>query len=425
MPAALERATTLSAPVRLSETATPQVERGGAEWVPGAREPERPLCYARHMAWQELFAAAAQGDLEGVRAARTPLYVRSPEGSTVLHAAATHAGDKLLGDLLRDSGLAVDVRDEAGRSPLHRGAERGCPEVIEVLVALGANPDATDEQGKTPLDLAVGADEPLTIDALLAAGATHCAPDTLLRAAERGSLAALKKVAAADPKAKARDGRTLLHLAAVTAGDELVGQLLRGGVAIDAPDPQGWTALHFACAQGQARLARALLGAGADPNAKDHEGRTPLHRLGPPATQEHVEALLAAGARLDEKDHGGFTPLELALEYELHPACELLGPRFAPPPGALSAPGWGLTHYAAALGSKAAVEALRAAGRLAEPSEDGFTVLHQAAAFGCVEAVDLLLQAGAPVGATSPDGYAPLAFAASDEVKRRLKGWGA
>lgn len=377
------------------------------------------------MAWQQLFAAAAQGDLEGVRASRTPLYVRSPDGGSVLHAAATHAGDRLLGDLLRDSGLNVDVRDEAGRSPLHRGAERGCPEVIEVLVALGANPNATDNEGKTPLDLAVGADEPLTIDALLEGGATDCAPDTLLRAAERGSVPALKKVAAADPKVKTRDGRTLLHLAAVTAGDALVGLLVRGGVAVDAKDPQGWTALHFACAQGQAPLARALLTAGADPNARDAEGRTPLHRLGPPATKEHVEALLAAGARLDEKDNAGFTPLELALEFELHPACDLLGPLFVPPEGALASLGWNLTHYAAALGSKAAVEALRASGRLAEPSEDGFTVLHQAAAFGCVEAVDLLLQAGAPVGATSPDGYAPLAFAANDEVKRRLKGWGA
>ena len=70
------------------------------------------------------------------------------------------------------------------------------------------------------------------------------------------------------------------------------------------------------------------------------------------------------------------------------------------------------------------MEALREAKRLAEPSEDGFTVLHQAAAFGCLEAIDFLLQAGAPVGATSPDGYPPIAFAASDEVRKRLKGWG-
>jgi cytohesin len=377
------------------------------------------------MAWQQLFAAAAQGDLEGVREARTPLHVRSPDGTTVLHAAATHAGDALLRDLIRDSGLPVDVRDQAGRTPLHRGSERGCPEVIEILIALGADPNAKDDEGKTPLDLAVGADEPLTIDALLEGKASACAADTMLRAAERGSVPALKLVAATDPKAKTRDGRTLLHLAAVTAGADLVPLLIRGGAAVNDKDPQGWTPLHFAAAQGQAGLVKALLAAGADPNARDGDQRTPLHRLGPPATKEHVEALLAAGADLSLQDSSGLTPLELALEYELHPACDLLGPHFVPPPGALAALGWGLAHYAAALGSKAAVEALRGAGRLAEPSEDGFTVLHQAAAFGCVEAVDLLLQAGAPVAATSPDGYTPLAFAANDEVKRRLKGWGA
>jgi ankyrin repeat protein len=377
------------------------------------------------MAWQQLFAAAAQGDLEGVRAARTPLHVRAPDGATVLHAAATHAGDALLRDLLRDSGLAVDTRDAAGRTPLHRGSERGCPEVIEILVALGADPNARDDAGHTPLDLAVGADEPLTIDALLEGGAKACAADTLLRAAERGSVAALERVAAADPRVKTRDGRTLLHLAAVTSGAALVEALVKAGVALDAKDPQGWTALHFAAAQGQAPLVKALLSAGADPNARDNDQRTPLHRLGPPATQAHVDALVAAGADLSAKDSSGFTPLELALEFELHPACDLLGPHFSLPAGATLEPGWGLVHYAASLGSKAAVEALRAAGRLAEPSEDGFTVLHQASAFGCVEAVDLLLQAGAPVAATSPDGYTPLAFAANDEVKRRLKGWGA
>jgi ankyrin repeat protein len=360
-----------------------------------------------------------------VRAARTPLHVRAPDGATVLHAAATHAGDKLLQDLLRDSGLPVDIRDGAGRSPLHRGSERGCPEVIEILVALGADPDAKDDEGKTPLDLAVTADEPLTVDALLEGGANACGAETMLRAAERGSVPALKRVAAADAKMKTRDGKTLLHLAAVTSGVDLVETLVKGGATVDAKDPQGWTALHCACAQGQAPLARALLFAGADPNAKDGEGRTPLHRLGPPATRAHLEALLEAGADLSVQDGAGFTPLELALEFELHPACDLLGPVFVPAADALAEPGWGLTHYAAALGSRAAVEALRVAKRLAEPSEDGFTVLHQAAAFGCVEAVDLLLQAGAPVDATSADGDSPLTFAANDEVKRRLKGWGA
>jgi cytohesin len=330
-----------------------------------------------------------------------------------------------LRDLLRDSGLPVDVRDEAGRSALHRGSERGCPEVIDILLALGADADARDNAGKTPLDLAVGADEPLTIDALLKGGARSCAAGTMLRAAERGSVLALKRLAGSEPQLKTADGRTLLHLAAVASDPQLVELLVRAGAAVDAKDPQGWTPLHFACAQGQAALAKALLGAGANPNARDNQQRTPLHRLGPPATQDHLDALLAWGVELDAKDEAGFTALELALEYELHPACDLLGPLYVAGADALSKPGWTLVHYAAALGSKSAIEALRVAKRLAEPSEEGFTVLHQAAAFGCVPAVDLLLQAGAPVDAASPDGYPPIAFAANDEVKRRLKGWGA
>lgn len=69
---------------------------------------------------------------------------------------------------------------------------------------------------------------------------------------------------------------------------------------------------------------------------------------------------------------------------------QLLGAAYVFHPEDLSEPGWSVTHYAAALGSASAVEALRAAGRLDEPSDDGYSVLDQARAFGCDEAVRLL-----------------------------------
>ncbi|CAM9227557.1 unnamed protein product, partial [Phaeothamnion confervicola] len=72
-----------------------------------------------------------------------------------LHEAA--AGGHLLAvkELLK-SGAAVDVRDGAGRSPLHAAA--GCADgsagVVRALLAAGADPAAGTRSGETPLHVA-------------------------------------------------------------------------------------------------------------------------------------------------------------------------------------------------------------------------------------------------------------------------------
>ena len=68
---------------------------------------------------------------------------------------------------------AVSARDSDGFTPLHFAAQETRGDVIEVLVAAGAEVDATDNWGNTPLSRAVfnsrGRGE--AVLALLAAGA--------------------------------------------------------------------------------------------------------------------------------------------------------------------------------------------------------------------------------------------------------------
>jgi ankyrin repeat protein len=372
-----------------------------------------------------LLAAATVGDLSGIAEAGAPIDARGPSGTTVLHAAATHEGEPIFETLVRRSGLPVDVRDAAGCTPLHFASGNGCPKIIEVLLSLGADANAVDAAGRSALDCAIDAAEPLTIAALLEGGATRCAPGALLRAANQESAPAILRLAVTEPLAITSDGRTLLHLSAPACAPEAVSRLIAAGVPVDARDARGDTALHLACGQSNAATVQALLAGGADPRASDAEGQTPLHRLGPPATPAHVDALLAAGADLNQRNHAGLTALEHALELDLHPACELLGAHYLPGPAALSSPGWSVVHYAAALGSAGAVQALRGAGRLDEPSEDGFTVLHQAVAFGVYRAVEALLQQGSTVDARATDGRRPIELAGSEELQRLLIAWGA
>ena len=142
-----------------------------------------------------------------------------------------------------------------GYTPLHWAAVSSeHPEVIQVLVAAGADPNGVNNSGQTPLHLAATAGDwdAENIGELLAAGA--------------------------DPMARDNNGRTPLHLAAgkmVNAHN--VNALLASGGDLEARDDEGRTPLHLAALDdGWPEAIEVLLNAGANRSARDNEGRTPL-----------------------------------------------------------------------------------------------------------------------------------------------------
>ena len=74
-------------------------------------------------------------------------------GETPLHLATiSPTGLGVIRDLL-SHGARTDVRDNKGRSPLHRAAGTGRAEIVSTLLKAGARADTLDEQGLSPLDL--------------------------------------------------------------------------------------------------------------------------------------------------------------------------------------------------------------------------------------------------------------------------------
>ena len=77
------------------------------------------------------------------------------DGSTALHAAA-HLQDARAARVLLEAGASVDAEDQWGNTPLFRAvfSYRGEVEVIEILLAYGADPSHQNKSGVAPRSFA-------------------------------------------------------------------------------------------------------------------------------------------------------------------------------------------------------------------------------------------------------------------------------
>jgi hypothetical protein len=129
----------------------------------------------------------------------------------------------LLGDLdqirkIAARGVDMDAKDSSGNTPLCRTEN---PDVIELLLSLGADPNAPCDDERAPLIVALTSQTPLsTIQALLHAGANPNTADGF--------------------------GMTPLMHASKNSDIEIVKALLAAGADVNAADKLGTTALHAA-----------------------------------------------------------------------------------------------------------------------------------------------------------------------------------
>jgi hypothetical protein len=175
----------------------------------------------------------------------------SASKATALHFAAAQGESKEIKELL-EKGVAVDARDEEGRTPLRWATDFEQPYVLAPLIEAEANVNAKDEYGNTPLY------------------------ETVFRHREKMiTVVEILLAEGADVTVKNKDGRTPLHIA-VRRSTTVVSMLLNKGADIHTRDNDGWTPLHDAASGGVVGAVELLLAEGADVNAKDNKGRTPL-----------------------------------------------------------------------------------------------------------------------------------------------------
>jgi hypothetical protein len=288
---------------------------------------------------QTIHDAARQGDLSLVSnmLEQDPGLVSSTDESdcTPLHYAAS-GGFLQLSRLLLERGADVNAESYDHEAPLHWAVLRRHDDVVQLLLANGANTEVRDDYGRTPLLLVAretGRVETATI--LLDGGAEVNARDRfnstpLELAAWRGhrDLVDLLLDRGADVPTAGRDADNLASMA-IEKGLERLFELLVNDIDLQARGEAGRTLLHSASEGGSARIVEVLLDEGLDVNALDRYGRAPLHYAAEYGHVEVTELLIDRGAALDTRSVAGYSALNMAQAGDHTEVVELLAARGA------------------------------------------------------------------------------------------------
>jgi ankyrin repeat protein/L-ascorbate metabolism protein UlaG (beta-lactamase superfamily) len=263
--------------------------------------------------------------------------------------------------------------------------QRGSPAAVKALVAKDpALAKAKNQDGETPLHFAAGARRPDIVDLLLAQGA--------------------------DPLAKNNDGQTPLLYAAYGGSREIVAAFIALGADFKYQDVRGMTPLHFAAREGRTEVVSLLLEKGAPTDPKNQSGQTPLDLA---VLRGHGSVILAffkAGA-LDAKSETGSKALLAIAAAGLEEVANALLEKGADL-GVIAEDGKTILHSAAAGGLAGLVgKGLDKGLDVQAKDKTGRTALYYAVRNGRADVVDLLLSRGADPNIRGNEGRTPLQVA--------------
>ena len=178
---------------------------------------------------------------------------------------------------------------------IHEAAKEGNIEAVKQHITAGVDVYAKNSYGQPPFFLAAYRDHKEIVELLIAKGA--------------------------DVNAREDSGLTSLDQAIARKNNETANILRKHSGKSGAV-----YSIHFAAAFGNIEEAKRQLAAGANVNAKDKRGMTPLHKAVTQSLRRLVhnirhadlkiiELLVAEGADVNTKDDEGRTPLDFAIHY--------------------------------------------------------------------------------------------------------------
>jgi ankyrin repeat protein len=224
--------------------------------------------------------AARVGDVEQIKFLfkQSPDLVDATDekGLTPLHVAAanrqTNAAFVLLS--LR---AKVNARADSGQTPLHAAVRRGDIPMTSLLLAHRAAPNVRDNIDNTPLLLAVQSANSDTVEEQFVVGKKFSMTNWAELLTQQLEMVNLLVAKGAEVNVRSRAGFTPLSQAARVGNEPVVSVLLRAGADPNAIEGMtGATPLHLAAMRGHGSIVQALLRARAAVDVPDARGDTPL-----------------------------------------------------------------------------------------------------------------------------------------------------
>ena len=223
--------------------------------------------------------------------------------------------------LLNNPGIDVNAGSADDTSALHWAVHWDERDMVDMLLAAGADPNPANDYGVTPLMQAcVNRNDDMVVK-LLDAGADPnvlmiTGVSALMKCSQAGAqkaVVALIKAGADVNISESRKDQTALMWAANSAHASIVQSLIDAGADVSSRTPGGFTPLMFAARSGDIESARSLLDAGADPDeASDKEGNA-LVIASAGGHEELALYLLSRGADPGFADEYGITALHNAV----------------------------------------------------------------------------------------------------------------
>jgi ankyrin repeat protein len=227
--------------------------------------------------------------------------IRTKGGRTALHAAAMYDGGYDVVKLLIDKGAEADAKDEGGATPLIEAGAAYDTRAAQFLLDHGANVNARDRAGRTPLINAASNGSLASARLLLKHGAdpnisSFFGIPAVALAILKDDTNLFRLLASNGSKLNIRDGyeNTMLMWAAFSerGNTQIVGDLIKSGVDVNARNKKGETALDWAKRRGNTPIVDMLKLAGANGDTNPAPGAN-VERIDSSSARAAIERALA------------------------------------------------------------------------------------------------------------------------------------
>jgi len=205
-------------------------------------------------------------------------------------------------------------------TPLMLAAKSGNVEAVKKLKEKNAAVALVDCDGKTALELALEADEDECATLLIPSASSETDQTQFNRwifLAVRKDCQKCVTLLLSDGRFDQQvidvEGKTLLHLAAISGNRNLIAQIIGGKkIPLNSQDTKKRTALICAAQNGQSRVIEDLVAAKADMSIADEQGQTALHYTMENRNFTGSTYLIARGAPVTAQNMQGRTPFHRA-----------------------------------------------------------------------------------------------------------------